>query len=305
MVSREPARFAGRLTPWAGPETPFRRFVGTETGSATVLLVATLVALVWANMDAASYATVWRTELSVHVGGAAIAMDLRGWVNSRLLTFFFFFFIGLEPRRELDAGELRDRARVVLSLVAALGGMAGAVATYLAITAGRPSAHGWAWPCRPAPPSPSGCLRWSVGGPRTGCGVSSSPSTTSSRSSSSPRSNRGCRVGCVAGGGLRCSGRSWGRCGCVSATSAPSTSTPSPEWSVPPAPAQRCRQRPRCLDEGNPQLRRRLLPYAGPRRTGSVVAGSGASPQVDREENRPSAAPCCAPGAAWPGVRPP
>ena len=77
MVSREPARFAG-LTPWAGPETPFRRFVGTETGSATVLLVATLVALVWANIDAASYATVWRTELSVHVGGAAIAMDLRG-----------------------------------------------------------------------------------------------------------------------------------------------------------------------------------------------------------------------------------
>lgn len=141
MVSREPARFAGR-TPWTGPDTPFRRFVGTETGSATVLLIAAVGALVWANLDAGSYATVWRTELSVRVGAAAIAMDLRGWVNSGLMT-FFFFVIGLEARRELDVGELRERARVVLPLVAGLGGMAGAVTTYLAITAGRSSAHGW------------------------------------------------------------------------------------------------------------------------------------------------------------------
>jgi len=71
-----------------------------------------------------------------------IAMDLRGWVNSGLMT-FFFFVIGLEARRGLDVGELRERPRVVLPLVAGLSGMAGAVATYLAITAGRPSAHGW------------------------------------------------------------------------------------------------------------------------------------------------------------------
>ncbi len=68
MVSSKPARFAGR-TPWTGSDTPFRRCVSTETGRATVLLIAAVGALVWANIDADSYAAVWRTELSVRVGG--------------------------------------------------------------------------------------------------------------------------------------------------------------------------------------------------------------------------------------------
>src|SRR6185369_11861550 len=69
-------------------------------------------------------------------------MNLREWVNSGLMT-FFFLVVGLEARRELDIGELRERARLVLPLLAGLGGMAAAVATYLAVNAGGPAAHGW------------------------------------------------------------------------------------------------------------------------------------------------------------------
>ena len=71
-----------------------------------------------------------------------MSLDLREWVNSGLMT-FFFFVVGLEARREFDLGELRERRRFALPLLAGLGGMAVAVAIYLLFNAGRSSAHGW------------------------------------------------------------------------------------------------------------------------------------------------------------------
>src|SRR4051794_14402496 len=134
---------AGRRTPGAGVrDTPVRRFLRTETGSAAVLLGATLAALAWANLDHASYERVWSAELSLRLGDATLTQDLRGWVNSGLMT-FFFFVIGLEARREVDLGELRDRRRVALPLLAGVGGMVVAVAGFLAVNAGRGSAQGW------------------------------------------------------------------------------------------------------------------------------------------------------------------
>jgi Na+/H+ antiporter NhaA len=98
-------------------------------------------ALVWVNVDAASYGTVWHAVLSVRLAGAGVSLDLREWVNSGLMTFFFFVF-GLEARREFDMGELRERRRLALPLVAGLGGMAVPVAIYLAINTGH-AARGW------------------------------------------------------------------------------------------------------------------------------------------------------------------
>jgi Na+/H+ antiporter NhaA len=132
---------AGR-TIWWRRDTPLRQFLSTETGSAVVLLVAAVIALVWANTDASSYADVWQTQLSVRLGDAGVSMDLRGWVNSGLMS-FFFLVAGLEARREFDLGEFRDRPRLVLPLLAGVGGMVGAVGLYLAINAGRSSAQGW------------------------------------------------------------------------------------------------------------------------------------------------------------------
>ena len=136
------APFTGR-TAWAHSlGTPLRAFLRTESGSAAVLLAATVAALVWANVDAASYESVWRTPLSIRLGGSGVSLTLREWVNSGLMT-FFFFIIGLEARREFDMGELRERRRVALPLVAGIGGMVVPIALYLAVNAGRPSAYGW------------------------------------------------------------------------------------------------------------------------------------------------------------------
>src|SRR6478672_6224527 len=130
-------------TAWArNLETPLREFLRTETGSAGVLLAATLAALLWINADASSYNDVWTTELAIRVGDHAIALDLRGWLNSGLMT-LFFFVVGLEARREFDMGELRQRRRVALPVLAGIGGMAVPVLIYLAINLGGRGAHGW------------------------------------------------------------------------------------------------------------------------------------------------------------------
>jgi Na+/H+ antiporter NhaA len=134
---------SGSGTAWArSPQTPLRRYLRTETGSAAVLLAAALAALAWANIDPAGYAATWSTELSVKIGSAGLVASLHEWVNSGLMT-FFFLVAGLEARREFDMGELRDRRRLALPLVVGLGGMVVPIGIYLAINAGRPSASGW------------------------------------------------------------------------------------------------------------------------------------------------------------------
>jgi Na+/H+ antiporter NhaA len=119
-----------------------RQLADTQTKAATVLVGAAILALTWANLDEASYEAVWQTALSIDLGGAGIDLDLRHWVNSGLMTLYFFVF-GLEARRELDLGELRERRRFVLPLLAGLGGMTAAVVIYLAFNGGKSSAYGW------------------------------------------------------------------------------------------------------------------------------------------------------------------
>ena len=123
-------------------QTPLRRFLRTETGGAAVLLAATLAALAWANVDPAGYAATWHAVLVIRSGRWELADSWQGWVNSGLMS-FFFLVAGLEARREFDMGELRERRRLALPVVVALGGMVVPVAIYLAVNAGRPSASGW------------------------------------------------------------------------------------------------------------------------------------------------------------------
>jgi Na+/H+ antiporter NhaA len=141
-TAEETGAYSGR-TAWArNLQTPLREFVETEIGGAAVLLVAATAALLWINVDAHSYDSFWSTTLSIDVGDSGIALDLRQWVNSGLMT-FFFFVVGLEARREFDLGELRERRRFVLPLLAALGGLAVPVAIYLIFNAGESTAQGW------------------------------------------------------------------------------------------------------------------------------------------------------------------
>jgi Na+/H+ antiporter NhaA len=132
-----------RTTAWARRlATPLRSYVSTEAGGALVLLAATLAALVWANVDLHSYERVWGTELSIRLGGASLHGPLREWIDDGLMA-IFFLVVGLEARRELDMGELRERRRIALPVVAALAGMALPVLTYLAFNGGSGAAHGW------------------------------------------------------------------------------------------------------------------------------------------------------------------
>ena len=122
MSERVAAAFSGR-TAWArNLETPLRTFLRTETGSAAFMLAAALAALIWVNVDAASYERVWHTELSIRFGSHGLTKTAQYWINSGLMS-FFFFVVGLEARREFDTGELRDRRRVTLPLVAGICGM--------------------------------------------------------------------------------------------------------------------------------------------------------------------------------------
>jgi Na+/H+ antiporter NhaA len=130
-------------TVWARQgAAPLRAFLRTESGSAGVLVAAIAAALVWANVDLASYEQVWRTPLSLRLGHWAVSRDLRTWINSGLMT-LFFLVVGLEARREFDLGELRERRRFVLPFLAGLVGMALPVLIFLLVNHGRASAHGW------------------------------------------------------------------------------------------------------------------------------------------------------------------
>jgi Na+/H+ antiporter NhaA len=122
---------------------PVRDFLATETGSAAALAAAAVVALLWANSPwRSSYESVWSTHLSLRLGGAVLSADLRHWVNEGLMT-LFFLVVGLEAKREMDIGDLRERSRIAIPVFAALGGMLVPVLIFLAINAGDSSAHGW------------------------------------------------------------------------------------------------------------------------------------------------------------------
>jgi len=125
---------------------PLRNFIRTESAGGVVLIVAALVALVWANSPwKASYEDLWHTRLAISLGDRSLDLDLREWVNDGLMA-IFFFVVGLEIKRELVEGELRGARRAALPAVGALGGMVVPALIYAAINAGGEGARGWGIP---------------------------------------------------------------------------------------------------------------------------------------------------------------
>jgi NhaA family Na+:H+ antiporter len=114
-------------------------FLDVEASSGILLALATVIAMVWANIGP-GYEWFWHTE----VGG--VGTDLQHVVNDGLMT-LFFLVVGLEIKRELVRGELRDIRVASLPLVAAIGGMAGPALIYVAFNGSdTPGASGWAIP---------------------------------------------------------------------------------------------------------------------------------------------------------------
>jgi NhaA family Na+:H+ antiporter len=134
----EQPRFGTRVS------TALREFLDTEVAGGALLLVAAIAALVWAGFGFSSYASVWTGSLPGHLARLDLPANLRGLINEGLMT-LFFFVVGLEIKRELVAGELRDRRAAALPVIAALGGMLAPAVIYLFATRGT-AGHGWGIP---------------------------------------------------------------------------------------------------------------------------------------------------------------
>jgi NhaA family Na+:H+ antiporter len=125
---------------------PVVRFLHVEAAGGILLLIATVVALVWANSPwDASYNTLWATTIDVQIGSYTFEEDLGHVVNDLLMA-LFFFVVGMEIKRELVTGELRDRRAVALPAMAALGGMIVPALIFVAFNAGGDGAAGWGIP---------------------------------------------------------------------------------------------------------------------------------------------------------------
>lgn len=125
---------------------PLERFLHVEAAGGVVLLVCTLVALGLANSPlSADYLAIWKTPVGFSFGTFEMVHSLKHWINDGLMG-IFFFVIGLEVKRELVLGELRDPRRAALPLAAAVGGMIFPAGVYLLLQGGEPAARGWGIP---------------------------------------------------------------------------------------------------------------------------------------------------------------
>ncbi|HUV10456.1 MAG TPA: Na+/H+ antiporter NhaA [Acidimicrobiia bacterium] len=129
-----------RYLPTQGTE-----FVSVEVLSGIALLLAAASALIWANVDASSYADLWGTHLTIGIGDLAISESLLKWVNDGLMV-LFFFVVGLEIKRELVEGELRDPRAAALPVLGAFGGMLVPALIFVAFNAGGAGSRGWGIP---------------------------------------------------------------------------------------------------------------------------------------------------------------
>ena len=111
-----------------------------------MLLVATVIALVWANSPWADvYHQLWEMPLTLGIGARVVRSTLHHLINDGLMA-VFFFLVGLEIKREMLAGELKSLRTAALPMVAALGGMVVPAALYALVDAGGPGAAGWGVP---------------------------------------------------------------------------------------------------------------------------------------------------------------
>ena len=125
---------------------PIQRFMHVQAASGIVLLAATAVALFLANSPwSSSFLEFWDSEFAITFGAVELSHSLKHWINDGLMG-IFFFVIGLEVKRELVMGELRDPRSAALPIFAAIGGMLVPAAIYLSLQAGEPGMRGWGIP---------------------------------------------------------------------------------------------------------------------------------------------------------------
>lgn len=122
---------------------PLQEFLRSSSASAVPLLCAAIVGLIWANSRWwLSYERIWATRVVLRLGPWVIDQDVRFWVNEGLMT-SFFLLAGLEIKREIVTGELRERGAVLIPVAAATAGMVVPALLYLGVTHGTAASGGW------------------------------------------------------------------------------------------------------------------------------------------------------------------
>ncbi len=125
---------------------PIERFLHVEAASGVLLVVCTIIALVLANSAASDwYIALWKTKVGFAFGNFSMMYSLQHWINDGLMA-IFFFVVGLEVKREMVVGELRDPKRAALPVAAAIGGMVVPALIYFAMQSGTEAARGWGIP---------------------------------------------------------------------------------------------------------------------------------------------------------------
>lgn len=120
-------------------------FLRRDTVGGLLLLIATAAALIWANSP---WSEAYQALMELRIGPSTVHLDLTvaTWAADGLLA-VLFFTVGLELKREFVAGDLRDPARAVLPIAAAVGGMIVPAIIFVAINIGNDGAlSGWAIP---------------------------------------------------------------------------------------------------------------------------------------------------------------
>lgn len=113
-----------------------------------LLVIAASIALLWANIAPDHYHAVWHNtlwEVSTGLNDKIHAINLHAIANEFLMA-IFFFFIGLEIKRELLDGELSSLKKAALPLFAALGGVILPAGIYFFFNAGESTVNGWGIP---------------------------------------------------------------------------------------------------------------------------------------------------------------
>ena len=115
----------------------------TDRTAAMLLLLFTVIAIGWANSPwGATYDEFWDTEVELIVGGFEAHLTLHQLVNDGLMA-FFFFTVGLEVKSEFTIGELTDRSRAAVPVIAAVAGLALPAAIFLMLNVNTGQAHAW------------------------------------------------------------------------------------------------------------------------------------------------------------------
>ncbi|MDO7172220.1 Na+/H+ antiporter NhaA [Mariniflexile sp. AS56] len=126
--------------------SPFQKFVKIESFSGILLLLATVLALIWANSPLAeSYHTLWQYKMGFTTESFELNKPLILWINDGLMA-IFFFLIGLEIKREFLIGELNTTKKLAFPLFGALGGMIIPVLFFLALNQNTETFKGWGIP---------------------------------------------------------------------------------------------------------------------------------------------------------------